>query len=230
MTRPSVSTKRRAARRPARPAGRGDDTQTRERLMRQALDLLAREGFNSVSLRRIVRATGGANPSAVHYHFGDRLTLIRAIAQTLRDWFEPRALARLHALRARGDYAVRDVLVAAFGPVIEMAEDPALGTNAVRFLARLGWDFGHEGQEISAQFHAPSLRLALELLRPRLPALDDDVLKFKLVVMMNNVYNGIAYRGYMWRSPFGPLELAKTEHGARLTRAFLDYLEGGLRG
>jgi AcrR family transcriptional regulator len=225
------------SRKPAKPrAGRrqrgkrAGDTRTREHLMREAMELLAREGFNNVSLRRIVRATGGANPSAVRYHFGDRLNLIREIATMLREWFEPRALARLAALRERGAYTPRDVIIATFGPVIEMAEAPALGTNAVRFLARLGWDFGHEGQKISADFHAPSLQLALALLQPALPDVDEDVLKFKLVVMMNNVYNGLAYRGYMWRSPFGPLALARTEHGGRLTRAFLDYLEGGLRG
>ena len=197
--------------------------------MQEALKLLAREGFNSVSLRRIVRATGAANPSALHYHFGDRLTLVQEISHMLNGWLEPRALGRLKALEQRSRYSVRDVLIAVFGPVMEMAEDRALGTDAVRFLARLGWDFGHEGQQISAQLHAPSMTLALALLRPLLPQVDEDTLQFKLILVMNNVYNGLAYRGYMWRSPFGPLELAKKEHGARLTRAFVDYLEGGLR-
>lgn len=205
------------------------ETGTRDTLMREAMKLLAKEGFNGVSLRRIVRASGGANPSALHYHFGDRLTLIREIVQWLQQWFEPRAMARLTALRQNSRYSVRDVLLAVFGPVMEMAEEPTLGTSAVRFLARLGWDFGHEGQEISAQLHAPSLNLALTLLQPLLPGIDEDTLKFKIILIMNNVYNGLAYRGYMWRSPFGPLELAKKENAARLTKVFVDYLEGGLR-
>jgi len=209
------------------------DNGTRKRLIHGGLKLLAREGFNSVSLRRIVRATGAANPSALHYHFGDRLTLVREITDMLQQWLEPRAIERLTRLReerARPPHTVRDVLVAAFGPVLEMLLEPSLGADAVRFIARLGWDFGHEGQDISAKLHATTLRLTAELLRPLLPQFDDEALKVKLIFNMNNVYNGLAYRSYLWRSPFGRLELAKKENGARLTELFVDYLEGGLRG
>ncbi len=204
---------------------------TRERLMREAMKLLATEGFNAVSLRRIVRAGGGANPSALHYHFGDRLTLVREIAQMLQEWYEPRAVERLTLLgtRAARTYRVRDVLEAVFGPVIEMLEDPSLGTDAVRFIARLGWDFGHEGQEISARFHRRSIGLAFDLLRSLMPAVEDETLKFRLVTNMNNVYNGLAYRSYLWRSPFGALDLVKKENAAQLRALFMDYLEGGLR-
>ncbi|MEK6806665.1 MAG: TetR/AcrR family transcriptional regulator [Pseudomonadota bacterium] len=207
----------------------GADSPTRERLMREAMKLLATEGFNGVSLRRIVRASGGANPSALHYHFGDRLTLVREIAQMLQSWYEPRALEQLTQLRERSRYRVRDVLEAVFGPVIEMLLDPALGTDAVRFIARLGWDFGHEGQEISAQFHQQSMGLAFKLLRPLMPTVDDEALKFRLVTNMNNVYNGLAYRSYLWRSPFGALDIVKQENAAQLRAWFMDYLEGGLR-
>ncbi len=207
------------------------DNPTRERLMREAMKLLATEGFNGVSLRRIVRASGGANPSALHYHFGDRLTLVREISSSLQQWLEPRALSQMARLQTLGAaaYNVRDVLDAVFGPVIEMLEDPALGTDAVRFIARLGWDFGHEGQEISAGLHARSMATAFALLRPLLPKLDDEALKFKLITNMNSVYNGLAYRSYLWRSPFGALKLVKKENAARLRELFMDYLEGGLQ-
>lgn len=205
------------------------DTPTRERLMREAMKLLATQGFNAVSLRRIVRASGGANPSALHYHFGDRLTLVREIAQMLQQWYEPRALERLMQMRERSRYRVRDVLEAVFGPVIEMLLDPAFGTDAVRFIARLGWDFGHEGQEISARFHQRSMGVAFDLLRPLMPAVDDEALKFRLVTNMNNVYNGLAYRSYLWRSPFGALAIVKQENAAQLREWFMNYLEGGLR-
>lgn len=206
----------------------GPDAPTRERLMREAMKLLATQGFNAVSLRHIVRASGGANPSALHYHFGDRLTLVREIAEMLQQWYEPRALEQLQRLRERRGYRVRDVLEAVFGPVIEMLLDPALGTDAVRFIARLGWDFGHEGQAISAEFHRRSMGLAFDLLRPLMPTVDDETLKFRLVTNMNNVYNGLAYRSYLWRSPFGALALVKKENAAALRAAFMNYLEGGL--
>lgn len=205
------------------------DRPTRERLMHEAMRLLATQGLNGVSLRSIVRASGGSNPSALHYHFGDRLTLVQEIAADLQRGYEARAVSQLEALRTRRRYSVRDVLDAVFGPVIDMLQDPSLGLDAIRFIARLGWDFGHEGQAISADYHRRSMTLAFELLQPLLPSVDEEALKFKLVTNMGNVYNGLAHRSYMWRSPFGPSSLAKKENGARLRELFMDYLEGGLR-
>lgn len=200
----------------------------RERLMVEAMKMLANQGINGPSLRSIVRASGAANPSALHYHFRDRETLVRAIATQLQQWYEARALPRLEALSA-GDYTVRDVLEAVFGPVIEMLEDPKLGANAVRFIARLGWDFGHEGQSISSEYHRRSMLAMLEKLQPLMPEDDAEDLKFKIICNMNSAYNGLAYRSYMWRSPFGASALLQAENRTRLREVFMGYLEGGLR-
>jgi AcrR family transcriptional regulator len=205
--------------------------QTRERLMREALKLLATEGLNGVSLRRIVQASGAANPSALRYHFGSRQVLVKEITLWLKQWLEPRICQRLSRLSARtpGSYSVRDVIEAAFGPVIEMLQEPDLGLDAVRFIARLGWDFGHEGQELSAELHRQSMGLTFTLLHSLLPDLDEEVLKFRLITNMNAVYNGIAYRSYLRRSPFGSLDIARQENTAQLEKVFLDYLESGVR-
>jgi AcrR family transcriptional regulator len=210
---------------------RRDDPEgpTRERLMREALQLLGREGLNGVSLRRIVAASGGSNPSALHYHIGNRGDLVRELAQMLQAWLEPRCLERLEKLKTRTRYSVRDVLGAVFGPVLEMLKDPAYGRDAIRFIARLGWEFGPQGQELSARLHAKSLNGALALLKPLLPGVRDETLKFRLVLNMANVYHGLADRSYLWHSPFGPLDLARPENGARLEKLFMDYLEAGLR-
>lgn len=202
--------------------------QTRERLMREALKLLATDGFQGVSLRRIVQASGAANPSALHYHFGNRSALIREITLWLQQWLEPRICERLTALerKASGEFGLRDVLAAVYGPVIEMLQEPSLGLDAVRFIARLGWDFGHEGQELSARLHHRSQMQAFALLHKLLPEVEEDTLKFRMITNMNAVYNGIAYRSYLRRSPFGPVDLSITQ----LTQVFFDYLEAGIRG
>ena len=214
-----------------RPAAgsKDDEGATRERLMREAMKLLATQGMNGPSLRSIVRASGASNPSALHYHFRDRQTLVRAIAQQLQTWYESRALPRLERLTQARSYSVRDVLEAVFGPVIEMLEDPSLGVDAVRFVARLGWDFGHEGQDISSAFHRRSMLTMLELLLPLFPDTDPEDLKFKIIANMNTAYNGLAYRSYMWRSPFGASPLLQKDQTARLRELHMRYLEGGLR-
>lgn len=205
------------------------DVATRDRVKREAMKLLATQGLNGTSLRSIVRASGAANTSALHYHFRDRVTLIKAIADELQEWYESRTLPRLEALASAKRYRVRDVLEAVFGPVIEMLESPELGTNAVRFIARLGWDYGHEGQEISAGFHRRTMAATLGLLRPLFPDADDDDLQFRIIANMNNVYNGLHNRSYLWRSPFGTSRLMQRENAPRLRELLMRYLEGGLR-
>jgi AcrR family transcriptional regulator len=207
----------------------GEDFALRDRLMLEAMKMLANQGINGPSLRSIVRASGAANPSALHYHFRDRESLVRAIARQLQTWYEARALPRLEALRQSGNYSVRDVLEAVFGPVIDMLQEQGLGVDAVRFIARLGWDFGHEGQDISSEFHRRSMLGMLELLLPLFSEVDPEDLKFKIMANMNTAYNGLAYRSYMWRSPFGASPLARTENAARLRELHMRYLEGGLR-
>jgi AcrR family transcriptional regulator len=201
---------------------------TRERLIRESLKLLATEGFNGVSLRRIVQASGAANPSALHYHFGNRTALIREITLWLQQWLEPRTCERLEALTQKSpdEYTVREVLEALYGPVIEMLQEPTLGLDAVRFIARLGWDFDREGQELSAQLHQRSQEMAYALLHRLMPDRDPDVLRYRMITNLNAVYNGIAYRSYLRRSPLGPMELSIP----KLTQMFFDYLEVGVRG
>lgn len=53
---------------------------TRERLLEAAVLLFAERGVRGASLREINEAAGQRNTNALHYHFGDRDGLIRALA------------------------------------------------------------------------------------------------------------------------------------------------------
>lgn len=216
---------------PSPPAPSTTDPQaTRTRLIEEAMHLMAREGMNAVSLRRIVIAAGAQNPSALHYHFGGRDELIEAIANFLQQWLEPRACARLEALADQSGYTVRDVVEAAFGPVIAMLSEPTLGRDAVNFIGRLGWDYGEKGQEISAALHRRTLELTLARLQALMPGVGRETIQFRLLLTMNAVYYGISYRSYMRRSPFGAMELAAKGDEERQQTEFLDYLVAGLSG
>lgn len=214
---------------PSPPAPSPIDPQaTRTRLIEEAMQLMAREGMNAVSLRRIVIAAGAQNPSALHYHFGGRDELIEAITNFLQQWLEPRACARLQALADQPGYTVRNVVEAAFGPVIGMLSEPTLGRDAVNFIGRLGWDYGEKGQEISAALHRRTLELTLARLQALMPGVGRETIQFRLLLTMNAVYYGISYRSYMRRSPFGAMELSMPGNEAREQEEFLDYLEAGL--
>lgn len=211
------------------PDAKGADPQdTRTRLIQEAMKLMAQEGMNAVSLRRIVIASGAQNPSALHYHFGGREGLIGAATAFLQQWLEPRACARLQALEGR-PHTIRDVVEATFGPVIEMLQESTLGRDAVCFIGRLGWDYGEKGQVFSAALHRRMLELTLQRLEALMPEVGRETIQFRLLLTMNAVYYGISYRSYMRRSPFGPMPLSMPGHEAREQQEFLNYLEAGLR-
>ncbi|RZL59170.1 MAG: TetR/AcrR family transcriptional regulator [Variovorax sp.] len=211
------------------PASRSDAalTSTKERLLLEAMRLFARNGMNAVSLRRIVAAAGAGNLSALHYHFGNRESVVREVAQMLKRILEPRCLERLAALDSRA-HGVRDALDAAFGPMIDMLGEPGLGRDAVCFIGRLGWDFGEEGQHISADLHRELMEQTHARLVVLLPGLEPEILKFRLLLTMNSLYYGISYRSYAMRSPFGALSIGRRGNEVQERALFMDYLESGI--
>ena len=69
----------RRSRRPGRPVGGGETV--REALLETARRLFLAHGFASVSIRQIAVAAG-SSPATIHYHFGDKLGLYRAMLET----------------------------------------------------------------------------------------------------------------------------------------------------
>ena len=66
-------------RRPGRPAG--GDAAVRESLLEHGRDLLLQHGFGNVSTRQIA-AAAGTTPAMIHYYFGDKRGLYRAMIES----------------------------------------------------------------------------------------------------------------------------------------------------
>jgi AcrR family transcriptional regulator len=129
-----------AARRPAK-----------EQIVLAAEALIADHGVDGASLRRIGARAGQANNSAVHYHFGDKDRLIRAIFEYRLPRLRERR-ARLVAERAPTD--LRGWIGCQIEVVLEESELP--GSHYMSFLASLIQHddevFTHQPQEfIEAQ-------------------------------------------------------------------------------
>lgn len=75
---PLSSAPRARARRPGRPPG--GDTAVREALLDTARRLFLARGFAPVTIRQIA-AAAGSSPATIHYHFGDKLGLYRAMLE-----------------------------------------------------------------------------------------------------------------------------------------------------
>jgi len=102
---------RRALKRgPGRPAGGGPGV--REALLDQARRLFLAKGFASVSIREIASAAA-TSTAAIHYHFGDKLGLYRAmldeaigpVAEALQRLGEPDVAARFDITEVMRLYA-----------------------------------------------------------------------------------------------------------------------------
>ncbi|HET6873850.1 MAG TPA: TetR family transcriptional regulator [Acidimicrobiales bacterium] len=86
--------------------------------MRAAEHLFARQGIDGTTLREINRMAGQRNPSAVHYHFGSKQGLVRAILIRHQEVVEVEAGRRLDDLSAaEGKASVRDLIEAMVRPL-----------------------------------------------------------------------------------------------------------------
>ncbi|WP_019929153.1 TetR/AcrR family transcriptional regulator [Nocardia sp. BMG111209] len=147
---------------------------TRDRLLSAAETLLRTAHYDEVSVRAIC-AEAGANPAAVHYHFGSKEALVAAL---LEERLGPLWADRLTAVAARG--SVADIVDAVLAPFVELAADPT-GRLYLRLLARFVLGRRATG------FHGPWFRLDSWV--DLLPGLDERIgrrrwmLAFDLIIM-----------------------------------------------
>ena len=99
---------------------------TAEHILRTAENLFARHGVEAVSVRQI-QEKAGVNVAAVHYHFGSRADLIRAVLRRRVEPLNARRIALLEVLEAAhpapAPLALEDVLRAFVTPVFELLEE-----------------------------------------------------------------------------------------------------------
>ncbi|UGT41470.1 TetR/AcrR family transcriptional regulator [Nocardia yamanashiensis] len=107
---------------------------TRERLLAAAERLLLTEPYDEVSVRGICTAAG-ANPAAVHYHFGSKEALVGALIEDRLGPLWADRLTDVTTAHADSPAAVPAVVDAVLAPFVELAADP-VGRLHLRLLAR----------------------------------------------------------------------------------------------
>jgi AcrR family transcriptional regulator len=108
---------------------------TPEHLVITAERLIAEEGADAVSLRRIATEAGLRNPASVQYHFGTREALLRAVVELRVPPINAHRLRLLAALDASGrPNDVRGLVDAMVRPLAELDRT----SRYVEFLSRVG--------------------------------------------------------------------------------------------
>jgi len=156
---------------------------TREALLDAAEHVFARDGFAGASLREIMREAG-ANPAAVHYHFGGKDGLLEAVLDRVVDPITDRRLELLDQLRVSADGAaipVRDLVDAFIRPDFEAIE--RLQSRGAARARLVGHAYGQPNEVVSAiiarQFDPVGSAYFPEFFRA-LPHIDPDVLRWRL--------------------------------------------------
>lgn len=201
-------------------ATRSDDT--RERLIRAALQAFAQVGIEATSVRTINRTADSRHQSAVYYHFGDKWGLVSATLDFSSDAMLAEQAAALTRLEQAGTAEVREILRAIVEPFLKMAA-AEIGRQRLMLMARLCGEAGERGQALLAAKMRPLAGQAERMLQQCLPQQPADAIGTKLLYGLNALIHTLADRGMQEFWGLGAVSKAQ------LRAHLLDFLEGGLR-
>lgn len=111
---------------------------TKEQIINVAEELFAERGYAGTSLRQVIKEAG-VNLSAVHYHFGSKEELFRAVVARTAKPIVKRSLERLALVEARVEPpSVEEILEAFLSPSLEVIinNDRDSRPNCARLMGR----------------------------------------------------------------------------------------------
>jgi AcrR family transcriptional regulator len=150
-------------------------TSTRDMLLDAAARLFAERGIDNVSIAEIVRTAHQRNASAVHYHFGNRDEILRALLARHVPAIADRRQELLERARTTASDDVRAAAVAIVRPVTEFAQRGWREWAYLQIGSELTGAIARATPEIQELMKQTAGYAAWELLRERCPAVPDDL-------------------------------------------------------
>ncbi len=214
---------------------------TRERILDAAEDLFAEHGFEGTSLRALT-AQARVNLAAVHYHFGSKEALIRAVFERR---LMPLNAARLGELEALEHEAGRQplpparIIEAFFGPVLRMSMDrqPSLlsatagsekgdGQRFIRLLGRAYTESRQVPRQLLEIQYAEVVERFKAALVHALPQIPEKELAWRLHFTLGAMSHAIA--GSDAVQLIASYEVRETENPDSVMRRIVPFLVAGL--
>lgn len=212
-------------------ANGGSEDSTRQALIAAARRLFADEGINVTSIRRITAEAGAANQSAVHYHFENKLGLLRAVLDDINRQLEPlqeEACTELEALMRERIPTVTEIVSIGFAPYVYLFQQSHEGRLALRVLSRLTWESGSEAQDLLLQKVRPYFLRLAPMFQAALPDKPADVLDFQLYMAAANLIHGLSEITLLGREPDTPVATLYRDRPLELLVHFYSYISAGL--
>jgi AcrR family transcriptional regulator len=214
---------------PTSIARRADEGDARHQLVLAALECFASHGIEGVSLRTITTAAGQLNQSAVHYHFGNKNGLVAAVLDFVNEMLAPaQAAAEAELARTGPASSVRDIVAIAFAPYVALFADSALGRKSIRFLARLTWQAGSDGQSLLVRKVGPYFQLVAASLRNALPHKPAEALTLHIYMSLCNLIHGLADTSLLRVEPYSGVDRLYRYNIDAVREYFYDYIAAGL--
>jgi AcrR family transcriptional regulator len=117
---------------------RSDSRRTQALLITTAERLFAERGLEGVSLSEINRLAGQRNKSALHYHFGSRDGLLKAILEKHRFRLDAQRAKLLDTFGPREGLTLHDAVTVMVRPLADKLDDVENGgTHYIRIMAQL---------------------------------------------------------------------------------------------
>jgi AcrR family transcriptional regulator len=164
----------------------------RRRILDAALELFATQGIEGTSLREIRLAAGQRNAGALHYHFGDKDKLLRALLDRELPLLVNRRLPLLAEAREKGD--ARSAAAVFVQPFAELATGTEHERWLVQFLSQLNDDVSLTNQDMRGLIGETGNQQAYSLLRPLVPEMPPKLLHERLHVGINSYLHAAALR------------------------------------
>jgi len=209
------------------------ESDTRDAIVRAALELFSKHGIDGVSLRQIVTAAGQSNPSAVHYHFQNKDGLVEAVVNRVIESLTPlqeQALASIAEADQQGRLTVREVVRVSAMPLILLYSSGREGRLAIRFLSRLMWQPHHVGQARLTEFGWQHLLKLVNILQALLPQREPEALQFLVVMFFTNLIHGLADISLLGRQQNLGMTQLYVHRSFDMIDWYIDYVAAGMSG
>jgi AcrR family transcriptional regulator len=152
---------------------------TPDLLLDAAARLFAERGVDNVAIAEIVRAAGQRNTSAIHYHFGSRDEVLRAVLARHVPELAQRRLVLLQQARARPAADVRSAADAIVRPVTELAQGGWRQRAYLQIGSELAGSLDRVSPEIQELLQQTAGYEAWELLGRRCPKIPVDLWRLR---------------------------------------------------
>lgn len=205
-----------------------DKKDIKERLILAALQLFSEQGIHGVSMRNINVLSGTKNSGAAHYHFGNKISLIKALLEFLSDAVQEIRDEHFQDVQSdilSGKADARSVLMAFYSPYIHLYEEREYGKQAIRFFARIATEATPEIQNVLNEQFGERFELLHSLLSRMLPQANSKELKRQILFSWISAIHGLADLDYLSNTFYGDMSGESQEE---TLEQFINYVLYGM--